>query len=159
VVPNDGSRYEVVNPALIANLRTDDYFKVVLNIADIATSALTSLGAAERVSVRLRANGGASATTANVYLEVGVRRYLWVASGNTVVINTEAQTAYVMNGATVVKDVTDWVRAYEFDGASYTGQMADWFPIQPGAGTFYTQRVLGAATHATSISLITGYIG
>jgi hypothetical protein len=165
VVPNDGSRYEVVNPALIANLRTDDYFKVVLSIADIATSALTSMGAAERVSLRVRANGGASATTSHVRLDVGVDRYLWVASGNTVVIDCTAQTALVMNGSTVVRDVTDWVRAYEAladtptVGTMFTGKTPDWFAIQPGAGTFYTQRVLGAATHATSIVLRTGYLG
>jgi hypothetical protein len=94
-----------------------------------------------------------------VYLEVGVNRYLWVASGNTVVLNCDTQTAYVMNGSTVVKDVTDWVRAYEFDGASYTGQMADWFPIQPGSGTFYTQRVLGVARHTATVQMVTGYLG
>jgi hypothetical protein len=159
VIPNDGSRYEVVNPALIANLRSDDYFQVVLDITGVAVSALTSHGAAERVSVRVRANGGASATTANVYLEVGVNRALWVASGNTVVIDCEDQTAYVMNGATVVKDITDWVRAYEFDGSAYTGQMADWFPVQPGAGTLYTQRVSGAARHTATVVLPTGYLG
>ena len=81
VIPNDGSRYEVVNPALIANLRSDDTWRVVLDISGVAVSALTSHGAAERVSVRVRANGGASATTANVYLEVGVNRYLWVDGG------------------------------------------------------------------------------
>jgi len=165
VVPNDGSRYEVVSPPLIANLRTDDYFRVVLSITDVVTSSLTSLGAAERVSLRVRANGGASATTANVYLEVGVRRYLWVASGNTVVIDCEDQTALVMNGSTVVKDVTDWVRAYEVIadtptvGTLFTGVSVDWFVIQPGAGTFYTQRVLGVARHTATVQLITGYLG
>jgi hypothetical protein len=159
VIPNDGSRYEVVNPALIANLQSDDYWRVVLDISGVTVSSLTSHGAAERVSVRIRANGGASATTANVYLEVGINRALWVASGNTVVIDCEDQTAYVMNGATVVKDVTDWVRAYEFDGASFTGQSADWFPVQPGAGTLYIQRVSGAARHTATVQLVTGYLG
>jgi hypothetical protein len=159
VIPNDGSRYEVVNPPLIANLQTDDFFQIVLDISDITESSLTSHGAAERVSVRVRANGGASATTANVYLEVGVRRALWVTAGETVVIDCEDQTAYVMNGSTVVKDVTDWVRAYEFDGASFTGIAPDWFPIQPGAGTLYTQRVSGAARHTATVQLPTGYLG
>jgi hypothetical protein len=159
VIPNDGSRYEVVNPALIANLQSDDLWRVTLDITGVAVSAITSHGAAERVSVRVRANGGASATTANVYIEVGVRRALWVTAGNTVVIDCEDQTAYVMNGSTVVKDVTDWVRAYEFDGASFTGIAPDWFPIQPGSGTFYTQRVSGAARHTATVQLVTGYLG
>lgn len=134
-------------------------------MSGVTVSSLTSHGAAERVSLRLRANGGASATTANVYLEVGVSRYLWVAAGNTVVIDCEDKTAYVMNGATVVKDVTDWVRAYEVladtptPGTLYTGQTAAWLPVQPGAGTFYTQRVAGAATHQASVVLTTGYLG
>jgi outer membrane usher protein FimD/PapC len=64
-----------------------------------------------------------------------------------------------MNGATVVKDVTDWVRAYEFDGASFTGIAPDWFPVQPGSGTFYTQRVSGAARHTATVQLVTGYLG
>jgi hypothetical protein len=159
VIPNDGSRYEVVNPPLIANLRSDDVWSVILDTSDISASSLTNHGAAERVSVRVRANGGASATTANVYLEIGVRRALWVTAGETVAIDCEDQTAYVMNGSTVVKDVTDWVRAYEFDGASFTGIAADWFPVQPGAGTFYTQRVSGAARHTATIVLPTGYLG
>ncbi len=157
--PNDGSRYELIQRPLIANLQSDDVWRVTLDIASVTTSALTSMGAAERVSIRVRANGGASATTANVYLEVGINRQLWVASGNTVVINCADRTAYVMNGSTVVRDVTDWVRSYEFDGASFTGQTTDWFPIQPGSGTFYTQRVLGVAQHTTSIVLPTGWLG
>jgi hypothetical protein len=166
VVPNDGSRYEVVQKALIANLQSDDTWVVTVDVSGITQGTVTSMGAAERVSVRVRANGGASATTSHVYLNVGVdARYLWVANGNTVVVDCQAKTALVMNGSTVVRDVTDWVRAYEVladtptVGTTFTGKTPDWFAIQPGSGTFYTQRVLGAATHATEIVLRTGFLG
>jgi hypothetical protein len=154
VIPNDGSRYEVVQKPLIANLQSDDTWVVVLNVSGITASSLTSHGAAERVSVRVGGTIGGVFT----YLEVGVNRYLWVTAGNTVVIDCEDQTAYVMNGSTVVKDVTDWVRAWEAV-SPYIGQVPDWLPIQPGSGTLVTQRAAGAARHTVTAVLRHGYLG
>lgn len=161
LVPNDGSRYEVVNPALIANIRSNDVWTVTLDVSKITVSAITSLGAAERVALRLRANGGATGTTPYVRIDVGAdERALWVSAGDTVEVNCDAQTAYVMNGSTVVKDVTDWVIPRELEAAGGTVfEDDDWLPIIPGSGNFYVQRTGGVATASTSVSMPAGYYG
>lgn len=158
-VPNDSSKYSIRQKPLIANAKASTVWRVQLDVSGLAVSAVTLLGAAERVSVQVRANGGASATTAHDLLTIGTgTRKLWVVSPQTVVVDTEAKTAYVMNGATVVRDVTDWVTAYEVGDDLTSVESATWLPLLPGDGTLYTNRTAGAARHTTSLVMQGGYL-
>lgn len=157
--PNDSSKYAIRQKPLIANAKAGTIWQVALDISGLTVSAVSLLGAAQRVSVQVRANGGADGDDAHTLLTVGTgSRKLWVVDPQTVVIDTESKTAYVLSGSTVVKDVTDWVQSWEVDADGTALETADWFPIRPGEGTFYTNRTAGEARHAVSIEIKPGYL-
>jgi hypothetical protein len=132
---------------------------VVLDVTGITVGAVSALSTVERVAVQVRANGGATGATAHHGLTVGTgSRKLWVAPGQTVVLDTDAKTAYVLSGATVVKDVTAWVDAVETFDDGEEVDAEDWLAIRPGSGLLYTNRTGGANRHAVAVAFESGWI-
>ena len=160
--PLAGATYVLTNKPLLGQLQTGAVFSVGLDPASIAISAG---GAEEQVLYTkgtVRIDGGTGAVPPYHALSWGLddRTLFLKASGEALVIDCDARTAGVYNGATLVRDVTGYVTPSEVRSAAEGGSQTDhdWLPVPPGAHTLFVYNP-GVASYYARMTLWEGYYG